>query len=190
MNTVQSESALNRSPWVVAAVVVWSLAVFSQHSHADAIYFGVASGCTPQAFELVGFAEANGVVGFAGAANGVKPLATGEHRLTCTVNGAALVVDLRVFGGDSGYCMGAGYVDITQIRVNKAPLDITKSREPFNWSCPKNPMLVRVRIEAKDQGLIAERCSSAQWSWEVGYAPQTCTSRAVTPLVMFRAILS
>lgn len=180
MNRSQHTPTIPRKIFARAGLFICCAISLGNSARSDSIYFGVASACTAEAFTLVGLVEANGVVSYAGTAvDALKPLAIGEHQLSCNIKGTALVAELRVFGGESGRCMGAGYVDIPRFEVGALPVDAKKRSEAFNWSCPDKPMLVRLRVHADEQGLVVERCMSAEWSWEAGYAPLKCSSQPI-----------
>jgi hypothetical protein len=74
--------------------------------------------------------------------------------------------------------MGAGYVDITEMQIGKSSLPMPAPGKPFNWLC-REPMLVRVAIHASKSGTTIEYCTAADWTWEDGYAPITCTKENV-----------
>jgi len=143
---------------------------------ADSIAFGAASRCDREqgVFELVGRVEANGVVSFATRApEDLTALEIGTRSLTCQLPHGKVQAVVRVYGGSSGECQGAGLAIVDRLSVGNRKLPIAAPLS-FNWSCPGQTMTVRFSVRARTADVVVERCTASDWTWEAGYAPIAC----------------
>jgi hypothetical protein len=140
---------------------------------ADVIGYGAAARCDKSGFELGAVTQHNEEFSLVVTdMHGLKVLPTGLHDLQCHVGKKKVEINVRVFDGGNGMCMGAGYVEIENFKVGPTQLP---DKGPFNWNCPSSPgMLVKLRVYAVDDQLRLERCSADEWSWESGYRNLKC----------------
>jgi hypothetical protein len=145
---------------------------------ADVIGYGAATRCDKSGFELGAVTQLNEQFSLVVSdVHGLKVLPTGTHNLRCYVGKKKVEVNVKVFEGGNGMCMGAGYVEIENFKIGSTQLP---DKGPFNWNCPSSPgMLVKLFVYVIDDQLRLQRCTADEWSWEVGYRNLNCKTEDI-----------
>ena len=159
-------------------IIVNLLFLYSLHAQADWGINGIAAECSEsgELFELSPIVELSSpAAGEVKLKPGFRRLNKGSNELYCHVGKHLVKASIRVYGSDSGACMGAGYVSIDRLTVDQNP--IIEHPTAFNWDCPGEQILVGLRITHQGTKIHVESCSAKSWGWDTGFQAISCTSK-------------
>ena len=152
--------------------------LYSLHAQADWGINGIAAECSEsgELFELSPIVELSSPsAGEVKLKPGFRRLNKGSNELYCHVGKHLVKASIRVYGSDSGACMGAGYVSVDRLTIGHN--SIIEHPTTFNWHCQGEPILIGLRITQQDSKIYIESCSSKNWEWDTGFQAISCTSR-------------
>lgn len=159
-------------------IIINLLFLYSLHAHADWGINGIAAECSESGslFELSPIVELSSpAAGAVQLKQGFRRLSKERNELYCHVGQHLVKASIRVYGSDSGACMGAGYVSIDKLTVGQSP--IIEHPTAFNWDCPGEQILVGLRITKQGTKIHVESCSAKSWNWNTGFQAISCTSK-------------
>ncbi|MDO8698011.1 MAG: hypothetical protein Q7J74_12960 [Pseudomonas sp.] len=148
------------------------------HAKADWGINGIAAECAKSGkfFELSPIVDLSSQsAGEVKIKPGFRRLANGKHELYCHVGQQLVKASIRVYGSDSGACMGAGYVSIDSLSIGKTRL--IEHPTAFNWDCPGEQIFIGLRIVQQGPRMHAESCFAKSWNWSTGFEAVNCTSK-------------
>ena len=168
----------DRIPFLLG--VLWTMPAF-----ADWALLGAAIQCDTkrQRFELAPVVELSSQdPGEVTVQPGFEALPRGITTTTCQLRTLRVAATLRVFGPDNGHCMGAGYVDIQELKVGKVSWPISPPGKSFNWNCDDRDdptILMKVVIQNTRKGPKIETCTAQAWEWGSGFIGTKCKSQYI-----------
>ena len=163
------------APYTIIGSLLFLCSLYAQ---ADWGINGIAAECSESgdSFELSPIVELSSpAVGEVKLKQGFRRLNKERNELYCHVGPHLVKTSIRVYGSDSGACMGAGYVSIDSLSVGSNL--IIEHPTPFNWDCPGEQILVGLRIIHQGTQVRVESCSAKSWGWDTGFQAISCTSK-------------
>jgi len=159
-----------------------AMAVIPGHAMADWIDPGIAYRCN----------KAEGVFGMMATMATSSPETPGEVQvadgyvslskekdefvLLCQVGQAQAKAIIRIVRArERGRCSAFDFLEIKRLEINNRVLS---EHAQFSSGCHSDPVLHRVEIRTKGEGLLLRTCKAA-WMWDTGYSPETCEERLI-----------